>query len=142
MSETQKADPSVRRLAVAILVCGTIVGVVLIALFQRLRPELEAWVEQDLHTRFTLVMAGMTVLMSGSLLGLAVYLWRLGGRIARAERYPPPGMRVAHDTPIVTGDAAHRRGRLIRLCAVVLGVMSVSLAFLLWNLVRVLPELR
>jgi hypothetical protein len=51
-------------------------------------------------------------------------------------------MRVGHDTLVITGDAAHRRGRLIRLCGVAPGVMSVVLALLMWNLVRVLTELR
>jgi hypothetical protein len=70
---------------------------------------------------------------------LAGYCWHLGQRILRAARYPLPGMRVVRDTPVATGDAARRRGRLAQSFAAVLGVAALLLAFFLWRLACILP---
>lgn len=113
-------------------------GAVLIALARRFRPEFEAWVRQDSSTRIRLVLVALTIFTSGPLVGLAVYLWRLGGRIVRAERYPPPGLGLMRDTLVVTGPAASRRGRLIQFLAAVLGLVALLLAAFLWRLVSVL----
>jgi hypothetical protein len=123
---------------VAIVGCATVVGVVLITVARRFRLEFEAWLGQDLSTRLRLVVGALTILTSGPVLGLAGYLWHLGQRIVRAERYPPPGLRLTRDTLVVTGPAAVRRGRLIQLFAAVLGLVALLLAFFLWRLVSIL----
>jgi len=146
MGETQKADPHSRRAAVAIVGGGTIVGVILITVARRFRPEFEAWLKEDLSDRLIFVVVTMTILTTGPLLGLAAYVWHLGRRVLRAERYPPPGLRVIHDTPVVTGPAARRRGRWLQLYAVVLGLAALLLVFFIWRLFAALrlplPEAR
>lgn len=138
MSGIQKADPVARRTAMAIVGWGTVIGAILIGGGSRFRPEFEAWVRQDLDARFRIVIVSLMILTSGPALGLAVYLWRLGGRIVLAGRYPPPGLRLTRDVLVVTGPAASRRGRLIQLFAAVLGLMALLLAFFLWRLVSLL----
>jgi hypothetical protein len=138
MSETEKADPSIRLFAVVMVAAGTVIGGSLIALFQQFRPDLEGWVRQDLHARTTLVLTGMAIATSGPLLALAACLWRFGQQIGRARRYPAPGMRAARDTTVVTGEVALRRGRLIQMFGVLLGVMSAVLAFMVWRLASLL----
>jgi len=138
MGETQRADPNARRIAVAIVACGTVVGVVLITVARRFRPEFETWLEQDLSARLTFVIMTLTSLTTGPVLGLAAYAWHLGRRVLNAERYPPPGLRLIRDTPVVTGPAAGRRGRLIQLFAVVLAFAALLLAFFVWRLATIL----
>ena len=46
--------------------------------------------------------------------------------------------RLLRDTPVVTGSAAARRGRLLQRLAIVLGFAALLLAFLLWRLVATL----
>jgi hypothetical protein len=120
--------------------CGMTVGIAVIVVASQLRPEFEAWVRQDLCARLKLVIAVLTLITVGPVLGLAGYCWHLGQRILRAAQYPPPGLRVVRDTPIVTGDAARRRGRLVQWFAAVLGMAALLLAFFLWRLAYILPS--
>jgi hypothetical protein len=138
MGETQPAEPYARRTAVAIVGCGTLIGVALLVVTGWLRPEFEAWLKRDV-SRLTFVAAAVTILTTAPLLGLAAYLWHLGRRILHVDRYPPPGLRFIREAPVVTGPAARRRGRLIQGFAVVLGLAGLLLAFLFWWLVSALP---
>lgn len=138
MREIHKADPVARRTALILLGCGAVVGVVAITVAKRLRPELEAWIEQDLVARLRLVVGVATLLAAGPTLGLAVYVWRMGRRIVSAQRLPPPGLRTVRDTRVVTGSAASYAGRLIQLLAVVLGLASLLLVVFAWRLVALL----
>src|SRR5262249_31314295 len=47
---------------------------------------------------------------------------------------PPPGLRVIRDTPIVTGERAVSRGRLLILLALGCCIACALLAVLLWRL--------
>jgi hypothetical protein len=138
MGDTQRADPGVRRTAVAILGCAMAVGAILITVARWFRPEFEAWLEQDLSARLRLVAVVLAIVTSGPVLGLAGYCWHFGRRIVHAQRYPPPGLRLTRDTPVVTGPAAGRRGRLIQVFAGVLGLGALLLPFFLWRLVSIL----
>jgi hypothetical protein len=44
-------------------------------------------------------------------LGIGTWLWWLGIRIRRADRFPPPGMKVVRDTRVCTGAKARSRAR-------------------------------
>jgi len=80
-----------------------------------------------------LVFLVLPALLLAPLLALAVYLWALGGRVVRAREFPPPGLRVIRDTPIVTGERAVSRGRLFKVLALGCGIASAVLAVLLWR---------
>jgi hypothetical protein len=139
VSEIQRADPAARRASVLIIACGAVVGVVLIGLAGALRPEFERWLAEDPRPRLEWVMAALSLMASGPLLGLAWYLWRLGHRIRRAGAFPPPGFKVVRDTPVETGQAARRRAVVIQTLAVVLAAGALLMAAALWRLISLLP---
>ena len=64
------------------------------------------------------------------------YFWRLGARIVRAERFPLAGARLVRDTPVITGKAARRRGKLLQILAAVLVLSAAALPVMLMQLVR------
>jgi hypothetical protein len=72
-----------RRLAVAIVLSGAVVGGALIAIAPWLQPQFQVWLEEDARTRVTMVMTAMALATSGPLLGMGVYLWRLDPRTRR-----------------------------------------------------------
>jgi hypothetical protein len=136
--EIQKADPSAVRIAVAIVACGALLGIVFIKLAGERRPWFEAWVKEDPGARLPMVIAAVTLLTAGPVLGMAAYMWHLGQRIVRAERYPPPGLRMVHDTLVVNGGAAVRLGRLVQTFAGIFGMAGLLLALFLWRLFSLL----
>jgi hypothetical protein len=138
MPDIQKADPAARRIAVLMMVCGTVVGALLLIAVDRLRPQLESWLRQDLRARAWIGVALMAAVGPLPALGVAAYLWHLGTRVARSGRYPPPGLRVLHDTDIVTGDAARRRVRAARTLASVLALAAMFLVYFMWRVVSLL----
>jgi hypothetical protein len=73
----------------------------------------------------TLVLWGMVALVALSLAGTAALLWRVAARATAAQRFPPPGVTVVGRVPILTGAAALRRARLLRLIAGFLGLMAL-----------------
>lgn len=119
----QRADPRARRAAFRIVAAAAIAGTVVVVALEWRREDVQRWLLE--HGSFLarhpeLVAAGALALML-PLAGAAAYLWRLGTRIVRAERLPPPGVAVVRDTAVLTGRPAVARGRLLRLLAVLLG---------------------
>ncbi len=133
VDEIQPADPRARRLAIAIAIIGALAGATLIALFESFRSEVRAWIREDFQARGKLVLLIAAVLTTAPLMTLAVCLWRLGGRVSRAGRYPPPGLRVTRDTTVATGPAAHRRARRLKTVGIFLAAAGALLAFFLWR---------
>jgi hypothetical protein len=76
-----------------------------------------------------LLLAG---LLLAPLLAFAAYLWSLGGKVVRAQEFPPPGRRVIRDTPLITGEKAVSRGRLRKVLALACGIAAAVLGLLLW----------
>jgi hypothetical protein len=140
MKEIQRGDPSARRKAVTILVVGAIAGVTLLVVAGAVRPDLEAWLKEDLRGRSRIVLGAIAVLMAGPLLALAAYLWRLGGRVVATGRFPPSGTRLVRDTPVVTGGAAARAGRVLQSCAVALAAAAVLLTVFIWQIAALLTQ--
>ena len=134
MTEVRRADPTARPAAALMLVGGMCAGALLIAIFMRYRVPLGEWVRADRAQRVRLMFLLLTALVAGPLLGLAVYLWSLGERIVRAREFPPSGLRVIRDTPVITGAKAVVRGRLLKVLAIACAVASIVLAGLLWGL--------
>lgn len=140
MTEVRRADPTARRAAALMLVGGMCAGALLIAIFMRYRVPLGEWVRADRAQRGRLMFLLLTALVAGPLLGLAVYLWSLGERIVRAREFPPSGLRVIRDTPVITGAKAVVRGRLLKVLAIACAVASIVLAGLLWGLEQAVAE--
>lgn len=137
-AEIQKADAQMRRTGALVVGAGALLGVVLLGMARGRGPALAAWVAEDVESRLRLVMTVLTLVTTGPVLGVAGYIWYLGGRVVRAGRYPPPRARVLRDTTVLTGQAAVRRGRLAQAAAAVLGLAAGLLAFFLWRLLVLL----
>jgi hypothetical protein len=138
MAELQKADPRARRTALTIVAAGALAGTALLAMATALRPSFEAWIGEDMPSRLRLVMVTLSLFAVVPPLWMSAYLWRLGGRAIRAERFPTADRRVVRDTPVLTGAAARRRGRWLQILAAVLAGGVMLLGVLLWRLLSLL----
>jgi len=132
--EIQRADPLARRQAVVMVVWGMVIGGILIALARTYRPALEEWVTRDPGSRLKLILAALEVAVAALTLGLAVYLWRVGDGVVRAERVPAAGTSVLRDTVVLRGVSARRRGRSMQILAVILVLAAAGFSMFLWRL--------
>jgi len=130
----QDADSGARRRAILLVAVVAIIGGALLAYFSWARPAIEDWAAHDPRSRVRamLILVGLITVLP--LLGVAFSLWRLGGRIRVAGRFPLPGQRTIRTTPILTGDPALRRGRLAQVFAAVIAVLAVAFTLLLWQM--------
>lgn len=143
MTDIRKADPTARRKVALVLVVGTCVGALLIVAFERYRIPLSDWVLADPGAsaqRARLIFLLLAVLLLAPLLAFAAYLWSLGERVVRAREFPPPGLRLIRDTPVITGERAVSRGRLLKVLALGCGIASAMLGLLLWRLGSLLSD--
>lgn len=142
-AEIQQPDPQTRRRAAVIVGIGAIVGVVCLYGAVACQPTVERWVTDPAAVaaqadRLNAVIAVVAVGMALPLAGFAVYLWHLGARVLRDERFPPVNLSVMRPTPVLTGVDARRRGRMIQIIGVILAVMAVGVGWVLWRLSLVL----
>ncbi|NQU22182.1 MAG: hypothetical protein HQ567_12935, partial [Candidatus Nealsonbacteria bacterium] len=71
---------------------------------------------------------------TASFVGMGFWFWWLGRKIVRADRYPPPGMKVIRDTPVRTGAAAGRLAIAAQITGLLLAVAGTAA---MWYLHRV-----
>jgi hypothetical protein len=143
MSEVRKADPVVRRRMVFIVAFAAVVGALLIFLLERYRVPLRDWILADPELsarRLRMTIMLLAALLLAPLIGFAVYLWSLGGRVLRAREFPPPGLRVARDTRVITGESAVSRGRRLKMLVVGCLVAGLALSLLLWRLASLFDQ--
>src|SRR5262245_46588670 len=134
--EIQKADPGARRRALLVLACAAAIGSLLIAGFEYFKGPFQEWLTSDpAETAFRVrwAVCASTFLLVAPLVCAAVYFWRYGAKVLRAQRFPPPGVRVIRDTPVVSGTGALARGYAIQIVAVCQGAGAVALCLLLWR---------
>ena len=120
MSEVQKADPRARARAFIILVLASVSGSALILAGEMQWGAITRWLARDPEKallRLELFFGILAVCLTCPVFVLSIYIWRLGRRIATAGLFPPPGLAVVHDTPVLSGRAARIRGRLLQVCA-------------------------
>jgi len=121
-----RADPALRRWALAIVLGMTIFGAIVIAYLPDILRELLALAvrsPEEAGRRATLIL--LAVVAPATLLGMlaGVDAIRRSRRALRAGQYPAPGSRVVRDTPVLRGRAARVAGIL----GVVLGGTLVAL---------------
>jgi len=73
-------------------------------------------------------------LYGGSLLGIAAWIAWMAARIIRTQRLPPPGSWIVEGQRTWEGDAALRRGKILRLVSAALALMAGALFVTLWRL--------
>jgi len=126
---TQPADPEARRRALAFVAASFLLAVCVAATVMYFRPTIETWLMARADTLLTHPwwIAAIFGVLTLPLAGAAIYVWRLGARIAATGRFPPPDTPVVRDMPIETGVAAVRRGRLLQIVAGVLIVAALAI---------------
>lgn len=133
--EIQKADPQARRRAAVVIAVGMAIAAFLVLVLKDYRSVLLEWLVSRPElwpVRIKIVAIVLAVLSVVPLYGISVYLWRFGGVVTEARRFPPPGSAVVRDTRILMGRDALRRGRTSRAMAVLLAVAATALAIALW----------
>jgi hypothetical protein len=138
MTQIERADPRTRRWAVALVALGAAGGLLAFLVAESRLPALHAWITEDpaqVQTRLKLIASGLAAAVAVPTLLLAAYYWRLGGRVIRSNRFPPPGMRVIRDTVIWHGESARRRGRILQGLAVILSFVVGGFVTILWRLI-------
>jgi hypothetical protein len=137
MTAVQKADPAIRRKALVIIFVGAVAGAFLIFGFQRYKLEFMDWLLSDpeqLAYRIRLFCLIFAVAGSVPFFAYAAYLWSYGYKVVRSQRFPLTHQRVVRDTPILEGQSAIDRGRIIKVLAASLAVLGVILFVALWRI--------
>jgi hypothetical protein len=140
MSQIQPADHSARRKYILMIAVATLVGAIAIIAFESYRPELEKWLLNEperMREKLNWMLAVFSILSILLLLG-AVHLWRMGQSVIQACRFPPPGVAVAVDTPVITGAKAISRGRLLKFSSLLLAACAVVVPVALWLVLQML----
>ena len=130
-------------MAIVMLGVATLAGLALVVLFESQLPALLRWITEDpeqMDDRLVLSVWGLVLASVVPMLFLSAYLWRLGARIVHSGVFPPPGMRVVRDTPVLLGGAAVRRGRLLKVLGLLAGAAGIGLVIVLWRLASLLTR--
>lgn len=140
MSQIQPADPSARRKSILLIAIATVVGALLILTIESYRPDIEQWFleePQRIREKFNWTLIAFAILSIPLFLG-AIYIWRIGQSVIESRRFPPPGMAVVIDTPIITGVKAVFRGRLLKFSSLLLAACAIFAPLALWLILRML----
>ena len=136
--EVRPADPRARRRAVVAIVVSIVLGGVAMTTMGGSRRVLADWLVADpdaVDTRLRVVLFGALAVAMAPCLAFAGYLWWLGGAVVRGEEFPPKNWRVVRDTPVLRGDAAVRRGRLVQVFGLGLAGAIGAVGIVSWRLV-------
>lgn len=137
MAEIHRAAPgALRRLFIHIAIAAAI-GVGVILAFEAARPALLEWAGADparVRPRAQMLIALVSAVVLIPVLGAAAYMWRLGGCIVREDRFPPEGLAMIRDVPVVRGAAARSKGRLLQASALIFAAIATVMAIILWRL--------
>jgi hypothetical protein len=142
MVTIQKADPEARRKAIR-MICGAfILGVCAILVFDFLQEDFQSWLKKniDFLLEHTIVVFFVSLLLVSPILAIGRYLFLLGNRTVRAQRFPPPGYGVVRDTVVFEGPQGIRRGRLIQLLSLFLLCVAGAFPFAMWYVFRSLAS--
>jgi hypothetical protein len=82
------------------------------------------------------------IIMFLSLIPMAIYMMKLGRRILKSERFPPPGMKVIRDTVVLEGQHARYRGYLIMILSLILILLSTGFMITMPYLLNKFIEVR
>ena len=136
--QIQKADPRARSTAIVLILVIGMAGAALMSATNTYLAELAALAETEPELA---IARGVGLLKVVALAGgfglmlLAAYVAHVSTRTRRAERFPPPGVRVFLDTRVIDGQRAVRRGNVGLLVAVVVVTCGLVLPVLVWRLI-------
>ena len=123
------------------MLIGMIIGTLLILAVEQYQGTVREQIlsePADASDRIRSAFLVSATLLATPLLLFAAYCWNLGAKVGRAQRFPPPNVRVIRDTPVVYGDDADFRARVLKALAVGMLVLIGLLLLMLWHLVSTL----
>ena len=116
--KVQKADPEYRR---KVLVWMAVAVLITLALAHYARSHFSQlyewlWAQPEHESQLRMFWATVGIGILGVLInaGCGWYCWRFSKKIYDSGRFPPPGVRVLSDVPILEGDSARSRAHLLR----------------------------
>jgi hypothetical protein len=142
MPGIQRADPGARRRALLLAVAIGAAGWAAFFVLQEWLADLQTKDPAIAREALEDAMIWGTWAATLPVLVFATWLWLLGARVRRAERYPPPGAKVIRDTPVLTGREARSRGALLQVFALILGVCGAGTLIAVHRLVVRLDHVR
>lgn len=143
LRQIQEATPGARRRTLLFLAIITLTGVALIIGVEqwlaRVRS-IAAHNPQQASDQIAFFIRVFAAVISLSLIGLALVLARVSWQVFGARRFPPPGMSLAFNVPVVEGPRAVWRAVAGFAMAAALGSLAVVMPYLLWRvLLLVVP---
>ena len=140
MPEIQSADPASRR---KLLVWLSLFLLVML-LSQNVIQWFTRWLAEDPERvrEYFVYIVGAIALAFSPLFAFGYYAWQMGMAVIRAKRFPPPGMKVIKDTPVVKGRKAIYRGRALQVCGVILWGTAIAFPIAFWRILgNILSEM-
>ena len=138
--EIVPADKRLRLLAIlaTVLAVGLCVFGLVLLRGELLRlPEPGAADRREAVQRMLVVLTVIACVGGSSFVGTGLWFVRLGYRVFRSGRFPPPGMKVIRDTPIRTGRQASSTAWATLLFGVIFPVLGCTG---IWQLYRAAVE--
>ncbi len=116
------ADRTYRRMVLLIYFVLVFIGVVLIGW---VLPWSQDYLEGlEAQNALGILKAALVVLFL-SILPLAAYLFVVGRKMMKYERFPPPGMKVITDTKVVEGEKVKFQGQVVVVLSLVLTLLGL-----------------
>ena len=138
MDLIQPAEPEARRKALWVVALASIFGSSAILAFEYLRNDFTNWLDGNIGALAQNPVAGalVAVVFVFPVVLIGLYLLRIGYRMIRFQRFPPPNYAVIRDTRVLTGLQAIRRGRIIRMLGIALLLVSMAIPWFIVNILR------
>ncbi len=130
-----KADQSLRMKLIFFIILTGIAGIVI---YKWGIPLLFKYLENFALEKSALIIEIILDLLILSFMPFAVYFFLIGRKILKYNRFPPPGMKVIRDAPIVQGSKARRRGVLLASVSIIFALILVVMVFQIHNIMQVL----
>lgn len=135
--DVQRSDPKLRVVALVVVGTALVLGVALWVVLQRWFAALAHLPAADAQALLLMAFAWAFGSICFAVLWLGVSFLRAGTRVRRVALWPLPGTRVIRDTPVLRGDAAVARGRLMQVAAVALFLCAAAIGVVAWRLYHV-----
>ncbi|MBI1397573.1 MAG: hypothetical protein GC151_16490 [Betaproteobacteria bacterium] len=143
MSEIRRANRRARRRVM--ILAGVLLVLVLIGTvgYLRYHGALIDWILADparTGRRVRIVLLTPAVLLALPLIAFGIRFWTMGSKSIRTKEFPPPGVHVLRDTPVVRGNGAASRGQALRIVALGLTVAAIVVCTLVWQTATTVVE--
>lgn len=132
-------DPKARQWVIIFLVVmfglGLLLHLGINAYFENLQ-DLAAESPASAIQKVMFVLSGVLVAWLLGALAISIYLHRFARRVFSSQQFPPPGTRVIKETPIIRGQAALRRAKIIQMVAFIFALFAAVFPVIIYLMVK------